>query len=1284
MPTLDEILSYLDQPVDPEKDAGFLAEINARKSQGNASVRRQVNASRTMDKRAEQLGIEAFPDPKPSLLSRIFDTLDTPRQFVAGDIAKLTGREGYSDLGFLDAGAKGTQENLTTGEMLEDTDYFKDKPIRRGIAGFVGDVLTDPLSFISPFGSAVKKGGLSLSKEAIQTVHGLETGAEIANRLAETNKARLISEATAKYGDVLPEGLQGTLEARGSLEAGEPFNAYNLLREKRKDVLRAGSVSGEVDATLHADLAKKAVGLADDLGVEFTIGKTGAETATGIFDTLDTLVRKPSIRISGPLAGAGTLGKLPLFGSRDVDIPGVTAASELAYQALADGYYGTVATVKKGIQKGLENDPESILWNLADKVGDTLLKANKGAVKFASLLSRRVQASGKLFGSAASANAVSELARSRGLLQLQATQETEALFGGLAKQPGSDEMFKKMTSVLQAYPDIEKGGVQKITELYGPEAGEALRRARFVFDDLAAKETEAGILGKTLEGYVYQMHTPKAGMDDAGSHAWSEIQGYFGPPGSTPDFSLQRTFANISKAKAAGYAPDENLFNIVAARTAHSKQAFAEKDFFERLAYQNSMSPAAYQKLLAATMSESATIRRNAQNAISSLDLALDPDAAFKAQYPDAKFASPGKLMTTTNYDELRQTHNEFEAAPESFLDPERQQRLAAMLEKKTELGLDFSDAERMKIEALEKVNAQSLAMIPGRHGESAIARAGANTLNGAMRRELKNLSPEETEFWNSALPNGFVDTVDESLHGKNLLQSLAQGLRSKTGPHAELRSPILKMVSGYQDWTRFLKKTATLPWPAYWARNLTSAFFQPLQSVAALGESLNPLRIYRNSRILQDDARVILSETGEKLTGRQLKAEMIAANMTTSGTMASEFMNAYADQLGRMSEAVKYNVPGLRATAERELVKKEGNILKRGAQKYTDFGQAMEAWGRQHSYMHLRFAGHDATSAQALANKYMVDYAHGKTEFEKNILNNVFFFYAFSRGNASNMFMQMAMRPGALTTQLHAFDGIAEMLTDPANYNHDPDYEELIRTTRTDTELSKYVGTNPITGLPRVLQSIGMPAEDLGKYLAAADTFTKPKHLTWSELLHASGDATQKTFENVFAQVNPVARTMVEVLAKKDFYFDRPLNDETLRKFPSWERDMPKVLHALTPAWALPDKTWELLDDVTKGVLDGRKNKDGTITINPYAMTVISKLLGAGRAINTRKFLTDPGVSNAEKLGRFASGLNVQEVDPEKTLAYTGAKDREEYYQARDLPRTKRQFLRAKAAQDE
>lgn len=1275
MPSLDEILSgspeelldWINAPVDPEKEADWLDVTNSRKTKGNAEVRKALSQSRAMDRRAEMLGEEPFPEKKPSFISRFLDTLDTPRQFVTGNIASLVGKEGYGDLEFLDAGSKGTTENITTGDLLRDTDYFRDRPIQRGVAGFLGDVLTDPLSFISPFGNAARTGGLALSREALQTIKGTETGSQIFNRLKETKAEQLLADAVAKHGPEGAEKLSGYLRKQAGREAAEPFTKLAILRDqKNQRALKIGNVGADALTASDEEMAAKALEISNQLGL------SGVD-ATNVFDTLETLVRRPSIRLSGPLAGAGTLGKLPIFGSRDAEIAVVTPASEFAYNALANGWYGTVANVKSAVARGLENNPESVLWNTADAIGSTLLKANKTAVKFASLLSKRVQASGRLFGPNVYKDSINELARARGVLAEQAAKEAEVIFGDLATQPGSQEMFSKMSGILQAYPVIEAGGMQEIERLYGPKASLLVQNVRNIFDDLAKKETEAGLLGKTIEGYVFQMHNPKSGLDDEGSEVWNILKNQFSGQNGTPDFSAQRTFANIKAAKAAGYAPDENLFNVVAARLFHSKQAFAEKEFFERLAYQFAMRPEVYKKLLAATMDASAVTRKAAQNAISSLDLALDPEAA--ARQSGARFTSGGKLLDLDNYDNIRRAIQEFETNPRTFKNnPEKLQELRAALAEQGHMGLRLDDAERAAIGRSEQLWKDSISMIPGRHGESAVARAGANTLSKALQKQIAKDGDEE--FWNSALPNGFVDAVNESLHGKNLLQTIAQGLRNKQGAEGELRSPLLRIASGYQDWTRFLKKTATIPWPAYWARNLTSAFFQPLQSVAALGESLNPFRIYRNARLLADPTRTILTETGERLTGRELLAEINAAGMTTKDTMASEFLNAYADQVGRISSAVKMNVPGLRETAEREAVKREGGILRRTGQKAVDFGQAMEAFGRQHVYMHLRLSGHDATSAAAMANRYMVDYQNGKTEFERNVLNNIFFFYAFSRGNAANMFMQMAMKPGALTTQLHAFDNVAETLKDPESYNHDPDYEDLIKTTRTDAQLSKYVGTNKLTGLPRVLVGAGLPVEDIGRYLEVANTFTRPGKLTWKEAMLSGGDAVQKSLELLLSQANPVLKTGLELLAKKDFYFDRPITDATLRKFPAWERDMPKVIHAVTGAWAIPDEVWKGLDKVTKTALGGTDNGDGTYTINPYAMMVLTKLLGAGRAINTRKFLTDPGVSNAEKIGRFTSGLNVREIDPETTLAYQGAKDREEYYQARDIPTSKKKFL--------
>lgn len=1296
MSILDDIQAYLSTPVNPTREAGFLEAINEKRIQGEQGVRNAQRQSKTMDRYAEELGLSVMPAPEPSLLFRTLDTLDTPRQAVAGVLSSAFNREGYDDLDFLAAARRGMDTNLTTGEMLRDLEVTKNlpfnpevnkflgdrvAPVVRGVAGFVGDVATDPLTYLAPFGGVgIRKGGLAISDDAIRTVAGTENAAQISNRLVTQEQQKAISGGLELLGlknvDDLDPLLVGAYRAEGSRKAALPFQELGVLRDKVKQYGRLGNVGDEFADAIDEELYRKASDIASHLGVDMG---TGPQTFENIYGTLDALVQKPGIRITSPFSGMSAVEKIPGLARPESDIPLVTEMSSKLYGGIVDGYYGAVRKVMDTVDTARAASPESKMWKAIDTMGDLILNSRKGVSKIFFPVSKRIQASGDIFGSQRYAEKVNDLERATGLLNLQSRKEAEQMFGAMLDEPGAEELLKKMTRTLQAYPVINAGGAQRIAQEFGPQAGQVVEQARNLFDTLSAREMEAGILGKTIDGYVYQIYNPQAGFAHPDSTAWDALKNAYGSGSQMQDFSLQRTFKNMSEAKNAGYAPEENLLNIIHARLFAHKRALMEKEFGERFAYQVSMTKPAYNKLIAASMDQSAQIRKRAMNALTQLELRSDPSQAFAQAFPDAKMLTSGTgeyPMTINQYDSYAEVINRHNQTPQAFTnDPLALDELRPALETQKRFGLKFTPEERARVEIASNVWNESLSSIPGTFGESALARAGGKKLNATLSQELKGLTPDEKVFWEGALPSGFVDAFEETVNGRNLMQQVAKTMRKNPNDKIDVRNPILRAVNLFQKTTKLMKETATIYWPAYWVRNMQGAAMQPLQATAALGDALNIPKIYRNHKLLMDPKAKWVTQTGEVITQPQLFAEMISAGMTPQNTMAGEFLNHYVDQLERVSTAVQYNVPGMRSVAEKQMRDLETNMLKRGRQKIMDWGQAMEAFGRQNAYMDLRLKGYDASSATQTANKLMIDYAQGKTQFERNVMNNVFFFYSFARGNASNMFMQMMMKPGALTTQLHAFDGVAEMLTDLDNYEQKSDYEDLLTSARTQTQLTKYVGTNPKTGLMRQVTGIGLPAEDIGKYLNVFDSLSKPTKLTWNEMMLAAGDSSKNALRAAFSQINPMAKGIMELISGRNFYFDRPITDDTLRSIPSWERDLPRIFHVVTPDWVLESSMWESLDDATQTALGGTKNADGTITINPYMMAVMSNVAGVSRAINTRKFLTQPGVPTSEKIARLFSGIRVEEMDPEKTLAYDGKRRREEYYQARGTPITKRRF---------
>jgi hypothetical protein len=606
--------------------------------------------------------------------------------------------------------------------------------------------------------------------------------------------------------------------------------------------------------------------------------------------------------------------------------------------------------------------------------------------------------------------------------------------------------------------------------------------------------------------------------------------------------------------------------------------------------------------------------------------------------------------------------------------------------------GFNFSKEEEQAIqEGYDRfVRTQSSRL--GKEGEMALTPAGATTVSDLYRKAWQhNFTPEERQFWEGAIPQGLADAVEESGSQYSLLTEHLKKLEREGKDPS--RSALAHVLNGWQGFHRMLKQGATLLWPAYWMRNLQGSQIQGLEQASLLGSQFNVSNLLRTHKVL--NGADLVMRNGKVIPNATIMALMRQNGVSPRYTSVTDILGSMGDYLNfnNISPSFQRSMPELGAAVRegenlgfplQQLSKGTEKIANLAGVPMTDrfwrsipnfFGR-VEAFGREHLFMNLLEQGFDPMSAGQEVNRLLIDYAHGKTKFERQILNNAFFFYSFSRGNATNNFMAMLRKPGALSTQLALHKEIAEMMTDPKNYVDSPDIEEAIRTSRNQESLQTYLGTNPKTGLPQVLTGTGLPVEDISKFA----TISLPQKLTPLEVINAVGDTASRTAQLAFSQVNPAIRGVVEhFIAGKNLYFNRPIDDPSLRRVANWEASTNTVLHY--PFGALPKEVWTTLDNGMKTVLGGKDNGDGTMTINPYAMTVLSYFVpAASRFISTRKALTAPGIDPDVKYLRLLTGVHIDEVDPQKTVLYDKLERARRQLRAQGLAETKSELGRRRA----
>jgi len=1340
------------------KENDFLAAQNeqlASKSRNLQSVDRQIQGDKEF---LQQIGEQPPAEPGRGWLPTLLDTLDTPHQWVQGLIAKGTGTKGYSDLGWLDAAAKGGEEDLRTADLLRRNGIMEHSPISRGLTGFLGDIVTDPLQWVTGFPQVAGIGGKAFGEEAIPTLvkETGETPAMMFERIKQAQFQKLLPAIEAEDIAKNPQ-LRTILERQAYFKANKEARAlFEGAQSYQRDAAQfarsgASAIAPEKTAAALAEKAKLlGIGSADE-----------SLLALPSVEDISKLHQAPTIRFTSPLMGIPGIEKLPIIGTREADIPIVSDAVRAAREALANGYYGAKMKVGNWVDKSLAEASGGDVGtvqkliaqsvNTMGKVGDS---ASRLVTGLASNLSRRITATGSITGDRTASQQIMQHERDRNAL-LTFTQLKSAIMGHEIMSldehvPGtSDAIFRHITSAIDSAGDMLAEG-----SIIPAEKADTIRQAlaqrisdpkqlaaATKFSDyiqaeyarLAQKELAAGLIENARDAYLPHIYDLE---------------------GSPSNFSMSRKYRSLAHAKANGMKPNENALHLLTARKFASELAFAQKDFAERMAFQWGVNPEVYNTITNVARNGVQLDRQQALRAIKQLGTVNNSDLQVPAMMLKGELVpgtegvyKSGRVFDGDTFDAMREIINSGDGASKPYQDVlEQTSDLLKLPDGSSRDIKDFINDEsvREQAESMAQRFEATQRSIPGYDGESTFARAGATTIAPFMKQKmLKNIEPGDEVLWNNLVPNHLAHALEESYHVGDSLKRWVEKNAAGKAKNGFVRGvdEALGFLGGFN---KVLKQGALSIWPARYVRDLASAGFQsglvssPLEQVVAagknlaqlplnafdmmgggkvldalnLGEHLNYHSIVQGHEVI-NGGRDLVTSMGKTIPNQQLMMEAVKAGFEWNGNYSTDLVATMNDMLAEMaaSPAIKNSVPGIgrysKGNTPATAVQKGANWLASKAgmpledrfwQKFPEFGERLERYGRTNTFINLRSRGFEADEAAALANRMHIDYRNAKTPVERKFMNNLFFFYSFSRGNASSLMTALMRKPGALTTQLHAFHAVGEMLKDPNAFVDDPDIEEKVRSNRLAESMSMYLGKNADTNLPQFLSGSGLPVEDLSKFSA----ISLPTSFSSREVIRAGADSAKKTTATLVGQANPFIRTAVEVMSGRNFFYDRPITDETLRKIPKWEKDS-SILNAY-PFRAVPNEVWHGLDAVTKEVLDAKDNGDGTWTVNPYNLSVLTVLapgisslapgnpiVGAlsplkysSRFLNTRKMLSEPGVPATNKWLRLMTGVHVDEIDPDASRLYDEKKNIDEYMDFIGVPKGQRRRAQMKQAETE
>lgn len=1233
-----------------------IGDIQERYRQENVDAAFQA-AQREIESRSailKQMGIEPPTDDSPGFLEKFFDVLDTGGQYIRGGLASTFNVPGYGHLPIGEAAAKGTKENLTVGEMFRKSGTLTDSPTLRAGLGFVGDVATDPLNYLTLGGGlGARVGGkvvTSAGREVFETAleKGLKSGKsrELLIGVAKKLKNEVIGAEEATH-------LSRKITSQAEVLASKPFRDARALLEQKKKFIFDKPIE-EIKAPMMEKFAAQERRIRDALDLPDTMA-------------LEDLFEKNAIRATGLFPDLGTgFAHIPLFNTaRKADIPIVTDLSKDVFQFLEGPLYNAKVNVGKGLDAA---------YKAGQAIGGPFAWAAsmmQAVRKFPHLLSKTVQAGGKAKfeflqeHDAARLALASDVNAQRALMfkkfsSLGGTEEDLELIGqtlesGIryASQAKRPKGVKAADISILEDPTVLNRSIAKVKDYLnaknsglGDEAARLMDRIRGDFESYADIEGREGVLSSVIEGYVPHMYELPKGISDAARNDFSKTFAK-----GVPRFTLPRTIASFSEAMSKGLKPNTNIGDLWYYRTFHHNRAMVEKEFIERMGLEFGIPKDTYEKIKLLVASKNVAISKGALSFLSKMD--INPNDAIEQAIKGSSEGLPalkiaGQPLDVKTYDKLKQA---------MMLEPDVNDPARKLVE---QLGLTFSDKERQTIETFSSHLDEYRKGLLGRAGETVVSRAGASMPYEKFRTFIaknKDMAEDDKNWFLGVLPDSFVHALNESMDTRGTLQRLSKLIKSKGD--SEGAEALDRFAGGALGYLKNLKLGATIFWPAYHLRNLASAQMMGVKEASALGEAFNPLKMIETYWLRKGKLNGLVQKgTNRFISAKQLESE--AANFgwrNENPLHAIDVINHQADYLNAVVNKIGADP------------KHGKSFWERSKQGLFDFSNFIENYGREHLYYQLRRTGHDPVSAANSVNQIMVNYAKGKTQIERDFLNNIFFFYSFARAETANTITALVTRPGALTAQLHAVEGVKELLMDPNAVPLPEGMEEKFKTLRGKETLSRFIGRTE-SGSPLMLQGFGVPIEETARYL----NLRAPKDLTVQSIVDAVGEGVVRTGQTVLAQTNPILRAPLEMIFNKNLFYNRPLDDISLRKVPKWERDLPGLIGYACSA--VPKWVWEGLDIVTQKTLKGVDNGDGTYTVNPIRLSILQSFVpGASRFLSTRAALLKPGFTDPQKFMRTLSGVKPVEIDPEKAEVFRQRDELRDFIIKEALPRSKREL---------
>ena len=767
---------------------------------------------RNMENKVRRAGLDpSLTEPRSSFFGDLLDTLDAPRQGVAGVIDTTLRGDMFSE-GVGTGWRRGQKENTTFSDILRREGGLENPWIREPL-GFVMDVGTDPLSWLTlGTGTAAKIGGRALTKEGMElakTVSGVMQTSGMTDIVQHSDAMDDVFKAAARYKDEYKNFQKST---SGNVKA------ISLDRMSKAESVFSPFI--DTEKVINSDIfepRKLRVGL----NVPFLGHLAGAEEVGK-----EVLMKDPGI-VGQALRLAGSAMKPGKVKIADIDLSDEMVDAFDNVRSFANEHISKIGQVleatpivslgvkaAKGTMSALEsaNSAFKKIFNQKALVG---ADANNNRLDFINVRSaNRIKAMEKV-----KEIFTPEELKDSGLMR-DVYLEIDGMAMEAAKQTVSDNDVVSVFNRIKQTGDVldgdrllisetlKKGGTEDVFRVHlknyldnpnVPDNKKAIaQRVIGAMDELAVEEIDKGLGYQFLEYYLPHRYKNLGQMEGVTS------------PGKAESFTKKRTYASVGEAfEKQGLVADTELPELLRWRYQKGLDLLAQRQYAQRLMIEESLDPTLLQNLYRESITDP---KGEAAKALARYRVKLKP------------------------------------VDPEMLIDGRTAQLYQEAVGKVASGDLEAG-----------RIIADGSATLSQKVREEMFAAGGKpldNWLPDGFLGELgeKVPMPGGGEMY---LPKPIADSYRETVAARDIL-------KDTLGTTAFGKATI-KSLDHASSW---FKKMVTLPWPAYWMQNfIGDRFNQAMQGIHAY----NPGIFARAKSVLSGESAVI-SPTGMRLDRNALE----------------------------------------------------------------------------------------------------------------------------------------------------------------------------------------------------------------------------------------------------------------------------------------------------------------------------------------------------------------------------------------------------------------------------